>query len=132
MERKEIKTVASAAAPAAIGPYSQGIAAGRFVFSSGELPIDPANGSIPIDVRDQTRQALANVQAVLQAAGCGLDRVIKTTVFLIDMADFAAVNEAYKEVFAAAGGVFPARSAVQVAALPKPDARLEIEAIASL
>ncbi|MDP8257404.1 MAG: Rid family detoxifying hydrolase [Candidatus Alcyoniella australis] len=119
-------------APAAIGPYSQGVAVGRYVFTSGQLPIDPASGTIPEGIEQQARVALANVSAVLQAAGSGLDRAIKLTVFMTDIAEFAAFNAVYAEVFEAAGGSFPARSALQVAALPKPEARIEIEAVATI
>ena len=115
------KTVLSTQqAPAAIGPYSQGIAAGDLVFTSGQLPIDPAT------IEEQARQSLKNVSAVLEAAGSSLDKAVKVTVFMADMNDFAAVNEVYKTFFT---GDCPARSAVQVARLPN-DAGIEIEAIA--
>ena len=114
-------------APAAIGPYSQGICAGDLVITSGQLPIDPTTGSMAQgDVAAQTRQSLANVQAVLAQAGLTMDNVIKTTVFLKNMDDFSAVNEVYASFF---GKEAPARSAVEVAKLPK-DALVEIEAIA--
>lgn len=113
-------------APAALGPYSQGIDAGPFVFVSGQLPVDPATGEIPDDAAAQAERAFANVRAILAAAGLGLEHVAKTTVFLSDLADFAAVNEVYSRMFSAP---FPARSCVQVAALPR-GARLEVEAIA--
>lgn len=118
--------VSTAAAPAALGPYSQGIDAGPFVFVSGQLPVDPATGEIPDDAAAQAERAFANVRAILAAAGLGLEHVAKTTVFLSDLADFAAVNEVYSRMFSAP---FPARSCVQVAALPR-GARLEVEAIA--
>ena len=119
--------VSTAAAPAAIGPYSQGIDAGPFVFVSGQLPVDPATGEIPDDAAAQAERAFANVRAILAAAGLGLEHVAKTTVFLSDLADFAAVNEVvYARAFVAP---FPARSCVQAAALPR-GARLEVEAIA--
>ena len=115
-------------APAAIGPYSQGVAAaGDLLFVSGQLPLDPATGTMPDTIEAQTLQSLTNIKNILEAAGSGLDMVCKTTVFLKDMNDFAAMNGVYQSVFE--GTVFPARSAVEVARLPK-DARLEIEAIA--
>jgi len=122
------KAIATTEAPSAIGPYSQGIAAtGTAVFVSGQIPLDPATGSIvgeSIDV--QARQSLNNLKAVLAAAGAGLENVVKTTVFLADMNDFAAMNAVYSEFFTEN---CPARSAVQVARLPK-DVKVEIEAIA--
>lgn len=123
MERKTLRTDL---APAAIGPYSQGIALGSLVFTSGQLPIDPVTGLMPDTIEAQAAQSLKNVSAVLEAAGSSLDKAVKITVFLADMNDFAAVNEVYKTFFT---GDCPARSAVQVARLPK-DAGLEIEAIA--
>lgn len=114
-------------APAAIGPYSQGICAGNLVFVSGQLPIDPETGAFPEGVQAQTEQSLKNLSAILESAGTGLDRVVKTTVFLSDMNDFAAMNGIYKAFFGTEG--CPARSAVEVARLPK-DALVEIEAIA--
>ena len=114
-------------APAAIGPYSQGIAGNGIIITSGQLPIDPATGEMPATIEEQTRQSLENVKAVLEAAGSGMDQVIKTTVFLKDMNDFAAMNGVYAGFFQE--GSCPARSAVEVARLPK-DALVEIEAIA--
>jgi len=131
MKNEGLNAIATNDAPAAIGAYSQGIVVGRFVFTSGQLPIDPATGDMPESVQDQTRLALANLEAVLKAGGSSLDKVVKVTLFLSDIADFKDVNEVYKRVFEAAGGVFPARSAVQVAALPKPGAKLEIEAVST-
>jgi len=117
--------VSTPAAPAAIGPYSQGITAtGTAVYVSGQLPIDPATGAFAGD--DITRQSLENVKAVLAAADYELSDVVKTTVLLRDIADFGAMNEVYASYFT---GVCPARSAFQVAALPK-GARVEIEAVA--
>ncbi|MBO7668935.1 MAG: RidA family protein [Firmicutes bacterium] len=113
-------------APGAIGPYSQAIKAGGLVFLSGQLPLDPASGQFPAGIAEQTRQSLTNAASILEAAGSGLDKVIKTTVFLADMNDFAAMNEVYATFFS---GAYPARSAVQVARLPK-DALVEIECIA--
>ncbi len=115
-------------APAAIGPYSQAIAYGGLVYTSGQIPIDPATGSIEAaDIEGQARQAIANLAAVLSAAGSGLDKVIKTSCFLADMADFAAFNAVYAELFPGK----PARSCVEVSALPK-GALVEIEAVAEL
>ncbi len=120
--------IATANAPAAIGPYSQGIVCGNLVFTSGQLPLDPATGKFPSeDIAEQTRQSLSNVKAVLEAAGSGMDKIIKTTVFLKDMGDFAAMNAVYGSFFSE--GCYPARSAVEVAALPM-GARVEIEAVA--
>lgn len=121
------KAVSTTNAPAAIGPYSQGIDAGSLVFTSGQLPLDPATGLMPATVEEQARQSLKNVKAVLEAAGSSMDKVVKTTVFLKDMNNFAAMNEVYATFFS--GGMAPARSAVEVARLPK-DAMLEIEAVA--
>ena len=113
-------------APQAIGPYSQAITAGNLVFCSGQIPLTPDGALIEGDVAAQTRQVLTNLQAVLTAAGSSLDQVVKTTVFLADMGDFAAMNAVYAEFFPANP---PARSTIQVARLPR-DARVEIEAIA--
>lgn len=114
-------------APAAIGPYSQGIAAGETIYVSGQLPIDPATGAFAgEDIASQTEQSLKNIKAILEEAGCGMDRVVKTTVLLKDIKDFGAMNEVYAKFFT---GDCPARAAFQVAALPK-DALVEIEAIA--
>jgi 2-iminobutanoate/2-iminopropanoate deaminase len=114
-------------APAAVGPYSQAVKAGGFLFCAGQIPLDPATGElVPGDVTAQTERVLQNARAVLTAAGSSLDRVVKTTVFLQDMADFAAMNAVYAGHFPTAP---PARSAVQVAALPK-GALVEIEVIA--
>ena len=123
-----MKTVISTtAAPAAIGPYSQAIDGGSVVITSGQLPIDPATGAFAEGgIAGQTKQSLTNVQAILAQAGLTMDNVIKTTVFLKDMNDFAAMNEVYATFFP---GNPPARSAVEVARLPK-DAMVEIEAIA--
>ena len=116
-------------APAAIGPYSQAIDSGAgLLFVSGQLPIDPATGAFPEGgVKEQTRQSLTNAKAILEAAGLGLQNVVKTTVFLADMTDFAAMNEVYAQFFSAP---FPARSAVAVKTLPK-GALVEIECIAA-
>ena len=123
----EKEVLSTASAPAAIGPYSQGIAAGNFVFASGQLPINPATGEMPEDIKDQARASLLNVKAVLEAAGSSLDKVVKTTCFLADIKYFAEFNEVYAEFFPGQGA--PARSAVGIVALPK-GAKVEIEAIA--
>ena len=114
-------------APAAIGPYSQGISIGSLVFVSGQLPIDPASGVMSGDISGQAQQSLQNLKNILEAAGSGMDKVCKTTVFLQDMNDFAAMNQVYEAAFGE--GAYPARSAVAVAKLPK-GALVEIEAIA--
>ena len=122
------KAIATTAAPGAVGPYSQGIEANGLVFVSGQLPVDPATGAfVPSGVAEQTAQSLKNISAVLAAAGCTMDDVVKTTVFLTDMGKFAEMNEVYATFFK---GDCPARSAFQVGALPK-DAQVEIEAIAA-
>ena len=114
-------------APAAIGPYSQAIQAGNTIYVSGQLPIDPATGAFAgDDITAQTRQSLTNMKNILQAAGADMSNVVKTTVLLADIADFAAMNAVYAEFFAAP---FPARAAFQVACLPK-NALVEIECVA--
>ncbi len=118
--------IATENAPAAIGPYSQGIKAGDFIYTSGQLPIDVKTGEMPSGIKEQTEQSLNNVKAILEAAGSSMSKVFKTTVFLSDMNDFADMNSVYKEFFT---GDFPSRSAIQVARLPK-DALVEIEVIA--
>ena len=118
--------IVTAGAPAAIGPYSQAVKAGGMVFVSGQLPIDPATGTFPGSVTEQTKRSLLNCKAILEQAGLGLENVVKTTVFLKDMNDFAAMNEVYASFFAQP---YPARAAVEVARLPK-DAQVEIEMIA--
>ena len=120
------KVIATTAAPGAIGPYSQAIDTGTFVFASGQIPLDPATGVIPEGIEAQTRQSLANVCAILDAAGLTVANVVKTTVFLADMADFAAMNAVYSEVFTEP---YPARSAVAVRELPK-GVMVEIEVLA--
>ena len=122
------KLVSTEKAPAAIGPYAQAVCAGDFVFASGQLGVDPATGEFESGVEAQTRRAFENMRAVLAAAGCTLDDIVKTTVFLKDMNDFAAMNGVYATFFCE--GCFPARSAVQVARLPR-DGMVEIEAIAA-
>lgn len=122
-----METITSSEAPAAIGPYCQAMRTGDLLFCAGQIPIDPAEGKIVVpDVEGQTEQVFKNIRAVLAAAGLNLNNVVKTTVFLADMADFPVVNEIYAEAF---GDHKPARSTVQVAALPL-GARVEIECIA--
>lgn len=121
------RVVTSGGAPAAIGPYAQAVVAGGFVFVSGQIPLDPSTGQlVPGGAAAQAERVLASLGAVLEAAGSGLGRVVKTTVYLTDLADFAAVNEVYARFFPAEP---PARATVQVAALPR-GAALEIEAVA--
>ena len=123
-----MKTIATEKAPAALGPYSQAQVAGGFVFTSGQIGIDPATGSAPADVEGQARQVFANVRSILEAAGSSMSKVVKTTVFLKDMNDFAAVNAIYAEFFTEP---FPARSCVEVARLPK-DFLVECEVVAEV
>ena len=122
-----MEIISTELAPKALGPYSQAIRAGDFIFCSGQIPIDPAAGTVvATTAEDPARQAITNLRRMLEAAGSGLDKVVKTTVFLADMADFAVVNAVYAELF---GNTKPARSCVQAARLPK-DVKIEIEAIA--
>ena len=123
-----MKVIATEKAPGAIGPYSQGFIAGGFVYTSGQIPVNHADGTVPEGIAAQTEQSCKNVGAILEAAGSGYDKVIKTTCFLADIADFAAVNEIYASKFEAP---FPARSAFQVAALPA-GGLVEIEVVAAL
>ena len=118
--------VQTSAAPAAIGPYSQAIRSGDLVFTAGQIGLDPATGELLDGVAEQAERALRNLTAILDAAGTSVERVVKTTVFLADMADFATVNEVYARHFSSP---FPARSTVAVAGLPK-GALVEIEAVA--
>ena len=123
-----MKTIISTSqAPAAIGPYAQAVENNGLVITSGQLPIDPATGAFPEGIQAQTRQSLTNVKAILTEAGTDMDHVLKTTVFLSDMNNFAAMNEVYATFFTE--GSYPSRSAVEVARLPK-DALVEIEVIA--
>ena len=117
----------SAFAPAAIGPYSQAVVANGLIYTAGQLPINPETGAFPAGIAEQTKQSLQNIKAILAEAGVGMDRIIKTTVFLSDMENFGAMNAVYATFFPE--GDCPARSAVEVARLPK-DALVEIEAIA--
>ena len=115
-------------APQAIGPYSQAVRSGRLLFVSGQIPLDPDTGDLVAGgIEHQTQRVMQNVQAILEAAGASLGQVVKTTIFLVDLADFAAMNKVYAGYF---GDSPPARATVQVAALPR-DALVEIEAIAS-
>ncbi len=120
------KGIVTDKAPAAIGPYSQAIEADGFIFASGQIPIDPATGNIPEGIEAQAKQALTNVSNLMKAAGLSMDNVIKTSVFIKDMNDFAKVNEIYATFFT---GDYPARSCVEVARLPK-DVLIEVEVIA--
>ena len=125
MLKKQIQTTG---APAAIGPYSQAVRAGNFIFYSGQIPLDPVTGAIVAGgIEAQTRQVIANMRAMLHASGCDFSDVVKTTIYLTDLADFATVNEIYGECFT---DVPPARACVQVAALPK-GSMIEIEWIAT-
>ena len=120
------KVISTDQAPAAIGPYSQAIEVNGMVYTSGVIPVVPATGEIPEGSVEQAKQAFTNLSNLLQAAGTSMDQVVKTTVFIKEMNDFAAINEVYAQFFT---GEFPARSCVEVARLPK-DVMLEIEAIA--
>lgn len=120
------QTVSTPNAPAAIGPYSQGVKTGNLIFTSGQLPLNPQSGELVADIEGATKQSLDNVKAILESAGSSMDKIVKTVVFLRDMDDFVAMNAVYATYFPSNP---PARSAVQVARLPK-DAILEIEAIA--
>lgn len=122
---KEIKTNN---APSAIGPYSQAIVLGNMVFTSGQIPVNPATGEIPGDIEAQANQVFTNIKNLLEASGTSIDKVVKTTVFIKNMTDFAAVNKIYETYFTAP---YPARSCVEVARLPK-DVLIEVEAIAEI
>lgn len=119
--------ISTSNAPAAIGPYSQGIAFGNLVFTSGQIPVDPASGNIPEGIEAQAEQSCKNVGAILEAAGCDFTKVVKTTCFLAEMGDFAVFNAVYEKYFVSK----PARSCVAVKALPK-GVLCEVEAIAEL
>ncbi len=121
------KAISTDKAPAAIGPYSQAIELNGVVYTSGVIPVNPATGEIPEGVEAQANQAFSNMKALLEASGTNMEQVVKTTVFIKEMNDFATINEIYAKYFT---GVFPARSCVEVARLPK-DVLLEIEAIAT-
>jgi 2-iminobutanoate/2-iminopropanoate deaminase len=129
-QNSEKTAIATSAAPAAIGPYSQAIRSGDTLYTSGQIPTDPATGTfVPGGITEQTTQVLENLKAILAEAGLDLAQVVKTTVFLKDMKDFAAMNEVYAKYLAPPGVIPPARSTVQVAALPR-EALVEIEVIA--
>lgn len=121
------KIIATDKAPAAIGPYSQAIEAGGFVFASGQIPVDPATGNIPEGIEAQAKQALTNVKNLMEASGLSMENIVKTSVFIKDMNDFAKVNEVYATFF---DNDFPARSCVEVARLPK-DVLIEVEVVAA-
>ena len=123
----EKKIIVTDKAPAAIGPYSQAVEIGGFVFASGQIPIDPATGNIPEGIEAQAKQALTNVANLLDAAGLKMSDVVKTSVFIKNMDDFAKINEIYATFFE---GDYPARSCVEVARLPK-DVLIEVEVIAA-
>lgn len=123
------KIITTKNAPGAVGPYSQAVRAGQFLYTAGQIPLDPATGElVERDIQVQTRRVILNLQSILEAAGANLDRVVKTTVFMQDMGQFAAMNEVYGQFF---GDQPPARSTVEVCRLPL-DVLLEIEAIALL
>ncbi len=129
MTRPTPKPISTDRAPAAIGPYSQAVRAGAFLFCSGQIPLEPASGEmVSGEIEAQARQVLENLKAVVEAAGASLDDVVKVTVYLADLADFATVNEVYEEYF---GEAKPARSTIQAAALPR-GARIEADCIAYL
>ena len=121
------KIISTDKAPAAIGPYSQAVEAGGFVYASGQIPIDPATGNIPEGIEAQAKQALTNVKNLIEAAGLTLDNVVKTSVFIKNMGDFAKVNEIYATFFTKD---YPARSCVEVSALPK-GVLIEVEVVAA-
>jgi 2-iminobutanoate/2-iminopropanoate deaminase len=127
MERNQIRT---SSAPAAIGPYSQAVRIGQFVYCSGQIALDPATGSlVESDIAAQTHRVLQNLQAVLESAGSSLASVVKTTVFLVRMSDFSAMNAVYASYFEGPGKIAPARSTIAVAELPR-QAQVEIECVA--
>jgi 2-iminobutanoate/2-iminopropanoate deaminase len=126
------QAVSSPNAPRAIGPYSPAIRAGQWLFVSGQIPLDPVTGQLVSGgIAEQTRRAMDNLGALLEAAGLSFEHVVRTTIFLADLGDFAAVNEVYGAYFPASAGPAPARATVGVARLPR-DARIEIDAIASV
>lgn len=123
------REISTTNAPAAIGPYVQGVDLGNMIITSGQIPVCPDTGAVPDDVTAQARQSLANVKAVVEASGLTVADIVKTTVFVKDLNDFATVNAAYEAFFTEHNAAFPARSCVEVARLPK-DVKIEIEAIA--
>ncbi|HEH9426001.1 MULTISPECIES: RidA family protein [Aeromonas] len=129
------QVISTKAAPGAIGPYVQGVTlsnvTGNMIYTSGQIPLDPVSGEIPETIEAQTLRSLQNVQAIVEAAGAQVRNIIKTTVFVSDLNDFAAVNQVYNDFFTEHDAMYPARSCVEVARLPK-DVKIEIEAIAAL
>ena len=129
------QVISTKAAPGAIGPYVQGVTlsnvTGNMIYTSGQIPLDPVSGEIPESIEAQTLRSLQNVQAIVEAAGAQVRNIIKTTVFVSDLNDFAAVNQVYNDFFTEHDAMYPARSCVEVARLPK-DVKIEIEAIAAL
>ena len=129
------QVISTKAAPGAIGPYVQGVTlgsvTGNMIYTSGQIPLDPVSGEIPESIEAQTLRSLQNVQAIVEAAGAQVRNIIKTTVFVSDLNDFAAVNQIYNDFFTEHDAMYPARSCVEVARLPK-DVKIEIEAIAAL
>ena len=123
-----MERISTNAAPGAIGPYSQAVKAGGFLYTSGQIPVDPATGAIPQGAVAQARQALTNVTNLIKAAGCDVSKTVKTVVFIKNMDDFAAINEVYAQFFTEP---YPARSCVEVARLPK-DVLIEVEAIVAI
>ncbi|NKI76073.1 2-iminobutanoate/2-iminopropanoate deaminase [Dickeya sp. CFBP 2040] len=123
------RIISTEQAPAAIGPYVQGVDLGSMIITSGQIPVDPKTGLVPDDITAQARQSLANVKAIVEAADLKVSNIVKTTVFVKDLNDFATVNAAYEAFFTEHNAPFPARSCVEVARLPK-DVKIEIEAIA--
>ncbi|MCL2897985.1 2-iminobutanoate/2-iminopropanoate deaminase [Brenneria tiliae] len=123
------RSISTEQAPAAIGPYVQGVDLGSLIFTSGQIPVDPQTGLVADDITAQTRQSLSNVQAIVEAAGLKVSDIVKTTVFVKDLNDFTTLNAAYEAFFTEHNAPFPARSCVEVARLPK-DVKIEIEAIA--
>lgn len=124
------KVIQTEKAPAAIGPYVQAVDLGNMLFASGQIPLVPETGAMPTCVKEQAKQSLANVKAIITSAGYQVNNIVKTTIFLADMNDFAAVNAVYEAFFIENNAGFPARSCVQVARIPK-DAKVEIEVIAA-
>lgn len=123
------KVIATDCAPWAIGPYVQGVDLGSMVLTSGQIPVCPQTGEVAEHVTDQARQSLENVKAIVESAGLKVNDIVKTTVFVADLNDFATINQVYQQFFDEHEAIYPARSCVQVARLPK-DVKLEIEAIA--
>jgi 2-iminobutanoate/2-iminopropanoate deaminase len=122
------QTIATSGAPAAIGPYSQAVKSGPFIFVSGQLPLDPATGEMPADIKGQVAGSLSNIRSILEAAGSSLAKVVRVGIFLTDLKDFQAANEVYGEFFKEP---YPARVTVEVSALPR-GAKVEIDAVAEI